>query len=95
MLQNWRSSAVSAHAHTEACVSGHRLDSEGKSMQKVSKKKGNFLSQEETWELEYFCEIGMNLRPRQNLELSESIFCKIGVGIRIFLSEEKREEELD
>ena len=37
----------SAHANTEASVSGHRVDSGGKSMQKVSKEDGIFLSQKE------------------------------------------------
>ena len=36
-----------AHANAEASVSGHRLDSDGKSMQEVSKVEGIFLSQDE------------------------------------------------
>ena len=47
MLQNPSSSAESAHAKTEASVSGHCLDSSDKSVQKVSKKEGIFLSQKE------------------------------------------------
>ena len=47
MLQNLRSSAEPAHANAEASVSGHRLDSNGKSMQKVNKEGRIFLSQEE------------------------------------------------
>ena len=37
----------------------------------------------------------MILRLRQNLELSFNILFGIEVGLRIYLSEEKREEELD
>ena len=47
MLQNVSSSAEPAHANAEASVSGHRLDSDGKSIQKVNKEERNFLSQEE------------------------------------------------
>ena len=36
-----------AHANTEASVSGHCLDSSGKSMECLSKKEGIFLSQKE------------------------------------------------
>ena len=69
MFQNRSSLAESAHVNTEAAVSGHYLDSSCKSMQKVS-KRGNFSKSGRNWELEYFCEMGMNLRLRQNLELS-------------------------
>ena len=53
MLQNLISSTEPAHADAEASVSGHRLDSDGKSMQKVNKEEGNFLSQDEneTWDI--------------------------------------------
>ena len=53
MLQNRSSSAESAHANTEASVSGHCLDSSGKSMKCVSKKEKNFPSQKEkgTWNI--------------------------------------------
>ena len=48
MLQNLSSSSTEpAHANAEASVSGHRLDSDGKSMQKVKKEGIIFLSQEE------------------------------------------------
>ena len=47
MLQNRRSSTEPAHANAEASVSGHRLDSDAKSMQKVTREEGIFLSQEE------------------------------------------------
>ena len=46
LLQNLRSSTEPAHANAEASVSGHRLDSNGKSIQKVNKEEGIFLSQE-------------------------------------------------
>ena len=54
MLQNLSSSTEPAHAIAEASVSGHRLDSDGKSMQKVKKEGRIFLNQEEKWDLEYF-----------------------------------------
>ena len=47
MLQNLRSSTEPAHANAEASVSGHRLDSDGKSIQEVKKEEGIYLSQEE------------------------------------------------
>ena len=47
MLQNQGSSTESAHAITEASVSGHRLYYDGKSIEFVSKKSGIFLSQKE------------------------------------------------
>ena len=47
----------SAHDNTEASVSGHRLDSRGKSMQKVIKKEGTFLSQEENGTLKIFAKL--------------------------------------
>ena len=69
MLQNRSSSAESTHANTEASVGGHRLDSGGSSMQKVG-GGGNFSKSGGKWDLEFFCEMGMNLRLRQILELS-------------------------
>ena len=64
MLQNRSSSSEFEHANTEARVSGHCLDSNGKSMKWVSKKEGIFPSQNENgkWDLEYFFEIEVGLR---------------------------------
>ena len=45
--------------------------------------------------LRMFCEIGIPLRLRQNLKLSKNIFGEFEVGLRIFLSEEKKEVKLD
>ena len=39
MFQNLGLSSESAHANAEASVSGHRLDSGGKSRKRVSKKR--------------------------------------------------------
>ena len=69
MLQNRSSSAESAHVNTEAGVSGHCLESSGKSMKSVS-KRGNISKSERKWDLEEFCEIEMSLRLTQHLELS-------------------------
>ena len=53
MLQNRSSSTKSAHAITEASVSGHRLYSDGKSMEFVEGNRKFFLSQNEngTWNI--------------------------------------------
>ena len=64
MLQNRSSSAESALANTEASVSGHRLYSDGKSIEFVDGKRKFFL-----------------------------VRMKMGLGI--FLSEEKQEENLE
>ena len=69
MLQNRSSSAGSAHANTEASVSGHCLDSCGYGM-KCARKRGNFSKSEKEWDLQDFCQCGVILRLRQNLELS-------------------------
>ena len=47
MLQNRSSSAGSAHANTEASVSGHRLYSDGKSIEVADRKRKLFSSQKE------------------------------------------------
>ena len=51
MLQNRSSSAEFAHANAEAGLSGHWLDSNGNSMEWLSKKKEVLISQKEggTW----------------------------------------------
>ena len=54
MLQNLSSSTEPAHANAEASVSGHRLDSDGKSMQKVKKEVRIFSKSGGKWDLEYF-----------------------------------------
>ena len=41
-LKNWSSSAETAHANTEAGVSGHCLDYSGKYMEEVGKKREFF-----------------------------------------------------
>ena len=69
MLQNRSSSAELAHANTEANVSGHCLDSGGSNMQNVG-TGGNFSKSGGKWDLDFFCEMGMNLRLKHNLELS-------------------------
>ena len=40
--------------------------------------------------LEYFCEIGKNLRLRQNLELSQNIFAKLKLDLEFFVRREER-----
>ena len=64
MLQNRASSAESAHANAEGIVSGHRLYSDGKSVEFVDGK------------LEFF-------------------WVRMKMGLGIFLSEEKQQENLD
>ena len=84
----------SAHANAEASVSGHRLDSGGKSKKWVS-KNGNFSKSGRKWDLEHFSEIGMILRLRQNLNLLWNIYAELKLDLEYFLSEDKREEDLD
>ena len=55
------SSTESAHANTDASVSGNCLHSSGKSMECVS-KNGIFSNSENSFDLEYFCKIGVGLR---------------------------------
>ena len=45
--------------------------------------------------LEYFCEIGMNLRLRQNLELSENIFAKMKLDLETFCPKRREKRNLD
>ena len=45
--------------------------------------------------LRIICEIGTILRLRQKLELSENTFAELKLDLRIFVSEERREKELD
>ena len=95
MLQNRSSSGESAQANTQASVSGYRLDSGGKSMKWVSKKAKK---------REYFLvrkKMGIFLRDGKVFAVKTEFgnvveyFCKLEVALRIFLSEEKREEELE
>ena len=69
MLQNRSSAAESAHANTEASVSGHRLDRRQEN-EMGKQKTGSFFESGRKWDLEYFYEIGMILRLKQHLELS-------------------------
>ena len=64
MLQNRSSSTESAHAITEASVSGHRLDSDGKSIEFVEGKRKFF-------EVKMKMELGIFLseeKQEENLE---------------------------
>ena len=64
MLQNRGSSAESTHANTEASVSGHRLYSDGKTIEFVDGKRKFF-------------------------------WVRMKMGLGVFLSEEKQEENLE
>ena len=61
MFQNRCSSTESAHANTEASVSGHCLDSSGKSMKWVNKKEGTFLSRKENGTENVFVDLELDL----------------------------------
>ena len=102
MLQNLGSLAESAHDKTEASVSGHYLDSSGKSMKWVT-KRGNFCKSEKnaTWnifvdlelDLDFFCPRKGTRRGISDLE----IFCPNRRGKRNwtwnnFVPESKREK---
>ena len=63
-------------------------------MESVNKKGGNFSKSERKWDLEYFCEIGMILQLTE-FEIVLEYFYEIEVRIKLFLSEEEREEKLD
>ena len=59
-------------------------------MQKVS-RGGNFSKSGRKWDLEDFCEMGMNLRLLQNLKLSWNSFAKLKMDLEYFCP--KRREE--
>ena len=94
MFHNRSSSTESAHVNTEPSVSGHCLDSSGKSMKSVSKKKDFFWGRKKMG-------LGMFLRNWNEFTTKTEFgiviqdFCGIEIGLRIFLCEEKREEKLD
>ena len=83
MFQNRSASAESAHANAEASVSGHQFDSGGTSIEFVGRKR-KFFKSERKWGLESFCEIGMILRLRHNLELSEKFNVELKLDLEIF-----------
>ena len=88
MLQNWSLSTESAHANTEASVSGHCLDSSGKSMKSVNNKegihRGHFSESERKWDFEFFCEVEMLLRLKQNLDLPYNNFTELKLDLKYF-----------
>ena len=89
MLQNRSSSAESAHANTEASVSGHRLVSGGKSMRWVSKTEGILLSQEESGTWNIFARL-QSFAAKTEFGMVLEYFCRIEIGLRIFLSKEAK-----
>ena len=62
MLQNQSSSTESAHANTEASVSGHCLDSSGKSIELGKQKEGFFSKSERKFDSEFLCQFRVGLR---------------------------------
>ena len=64
-------------------------------MKWVSKKE-KFSKSATKWDLGYFCEIGLILRLRRNLELSETVFAELKLDLESFcLKKQKKERELD
>ena len=94
LFQNRSSSTESAHANTEARVSGHCLDSSGKSMKVVSKKSKIFSIRNKIG-LTIFLRDWDDFAAKTEFGIVVEYFCGIKVGLRIFFSEEKREEKLD
>ena len=89
MLQNRSSTTESTHANTEASVSGHGLDSGGKSMKRVSKNEGIFQSQEENWTWNFLPD-GNEFAAKTEFRIVLEYFCKIEVGLKKFLSRKAR-----
>ena len=91
MFQNRSSSTESVHANTEAGVNGHCLNSSGKSMEWVSRKR-KILKSERNFD--YFCKFGVGLRifspvrEKSRGTFDVELFCTMrrGIGIRISLS---------
>ena len=78
MLQNWSSSAESAHANTEASVSGHRLYSDGKSIEFVDEWDENG-----TWNIFVRREAGREFRINlTKQEWKENNVKKIGSKVK-------------
>ena len=57
-------------------------------------KRGHLFKSERKKGFEFFCEVENVLRLTESGTVSEC-FCEIELGLRIFLSEEKREDKLD
>ena len=94
MLQNQSSSAESAHANAEASVSGHRLDSRGNSIDFVGRKR-NFFDVREWMGLKMRLRNWNDFAAKTKFGIALENFCGIEVGLRIFLSEKKKEEKFD
>ena len=94
MFQSRSSSTKSAHANAEPSVSGHRLDTGSKSIEFVGRKK-EFFSVRKKMGLRLFLRDWNNFAAKTEIGIALEYFCRMEVGLTIFLSEEKREEELD
>ena len=90
MLQRRSSSAESAHASTEARVSGHSLEFSGRIMKWVSKKMEVFVVKKRMG-LRIFLRNWNDFAAKTKFGIVLENFCRIEVGLRVFLSEEKRE----
>ena len=58
-------------------------------------KRGNFSKSGRKWDLKYFLQDWSDFAARTEFGIVSEYFCRIEVGLRILLSEEKREEKLD
>ena len=76
MIQNRSSS----HANTETSISGHCLDSSGKSMEWVVNETGVSLSRK----------INGDLRLRQKKKLSQNIFVDLELDLELFVQKKQR-----
>ena len=104
LFQNRSSSTESAHANTKASVIGHRLDSGGKSMQKVSKKR-EFFQVEKKMGLTIFLQKWNDFATTTEIGIVLEYFCgnedglitffvrreeRRGIGLRKFLSKKAK-----
>ena len=84
MLQNRSSSAESAHANTDASVSGYCLDSSGE--YEMGKQKRDFFKVRRKMGLRKFLRDLNDFEAKTAFGIVLELFCRIETGLRIFLS---------
>ena len=94
MLQNRNSSGESAHANTEASVSGHCFDSSGKSIEIVGRKR-DFLQVRKGMGLRLFLRDWNDFAAKTEIGIVLENFREIEVGLRICSSEDKGGKKLN
>ena len=94
MLQNRNSSEESAHANTEASVSGHCFDSSGKSIDFVGGNR-DFFQVRKRMGLRLLLRDWNDFAAKTEFAIFMESFREIEAGLRIFLPEEKEGEKLN